>query len=108
MGISQIFFKILTSLKWVGQKWSCVVKTKSLSFFTSFLTVIIENYDDDCNDFNCCINSLPSVIICWSSMQTVWTQIGHYKMSGLTWIQTIRPSDGVPDFFVEKDKSKKK
>ena len=48
------------------------------------------------------INSLPTSVVCWLPLQTVWTQIRPDKMSGLIWMQTVWHSDGIPERIFRK------
>ena len=47
-------------------------------------------------------NSLPTGAVCCYFLQTVWTQIRPDKMLGLTWIQGVWHSDGIPKIFFWK------
>ena len=46
--------------------------------------------------------SLPTSVVCWNILQTVWVQIMPLKMSGLIWIQTVCHSDGNPEGIFKK------
>ena len=42
-------------------------------------------------------------VVCWQTLQTVWTQTRPDRMSCLFWIQTVWQSDGIPErFFLKK------
>ena len=48
------------------------------------------------------ILTLPTSVVCWCPLQTVWTQIGPYITSGLIWIQNVWHSDGIPERIFRK------
>ena len=41
------------------------------------------------------INSLLTSVVCWLSLQTIWTQLD--KTSGMIWIQTACHSTDIPE-----------
>ena len=47
-------------------------------------------------------NSLPVIVFCWESLQTVWTQIRPDRMSDPTWIQIVWHSDDNPERILLK------
>ena len=49
------------------------------------------------------INSSYASAVCWSYLQTVWTQIRTNKMWGLIRIQTVWHSDSIPEINLRKN-----
>ena len=47
-------------------------------------------------------NSLPTSVVCWQPLQTVWTLIRTDEMSVLIWIQIVWHSDGNPEWIFRK------
>ena len=47
-------------------------------------------------------DSLPTGVVFWWPLQTVWTQIRPDKTSGLIWIKTVWHADGIPEQIFEE------
>ena len=47
-------------------------------------------------------NLLPTSVVCWKLLQTVWTQIRPDKLSCLVWTQTVFDTDCIPEIIFLK------